>query len=83
MTHRKNERARGWGGEMESEQDSPVFLSSLVSDCMSAGRHSAAAAAAPPRILGSPTSGSLKITRAINKQTEAITGRQRGGGGLD
>ena len=37
----------------------------------------------PLRILGSPTSGSLKITRAINKQTEAITGRQRRGEGLD
>lgn len=37
----------------------------------------------PLRILGSPMSGSLKITRAINKQTEAITGRQRRGEGLD
>lgn len=32
-------------------------------------------AAASLRVLGSSTSGSLKITRANNKQTEAITGR--------
>lgn len=64
-----------------------MFLSSLVSDCTDAGHHTAAAAAAAAaaslRILGSPTSGSLKITCAINKQTEAITGRQRRGEGLD
>lgn len=35
-----------------------------------------AAAAASLRGLGSSTSGSLKITRANNKQTEAITGRE-------
>lgn len=34
------------------------------------------AAAASLRGLGSSTSGSLKIARANNKQTEAITGRE-------
>lgn len=85
---RQKERGRAGGG---TEQDSPVFLSSLVSDCTDAGDHIAAAAAAAAaataaaslRILGSPVSGSLKITCAINKQTEAITGRQRRGEGLD
>lgn len=35
--------------------------------------------AASLRVLGSSTSGSLKIARANNKQTEAITGRERRG----
>lgn len=62
------------------EQDSPMFLSSLVSDCMDSGHH---AAAVSLRVLGSLVPGSLKITCSINKQTEAITGRQRRGEGLD
>lgn len=77
-TQRETEKEGGG-----AEQDSPVFLSSLVSDCMDSGHHTAAAAAAVLRILGSPMSGSLKIMCAINKQTEAITGRQRRGEGLD
>ena len=72
-THRDRERGGG---------DSLEFLSSLVSACTDAGHHTAAAAAASLWILGSPWSGSLKITYAINKQTEAITGRQRRGIGL-
>ena len=71
--------AEAWDTGREREQDSPVFLSSWVSDCADAGHHTAAASL---RILGSATSGSLKITCAINKQTEAITGRQRRGIGL-
>lgn len=67
---------RGRKGGRGAEQDSPVFLSSLVSDCTDSGHHTAAAAALL-RILGSPMSGSLKIMCAINKQTEAITGRER------
>lgn len=69
---------RGRKGGRGAEQDSPVFLSSLVSDCTDSG-HRTAAAAALLRILGSPMSGSLKIMCAINKQTEAITGRERRG----
>lgn len=55
----------------------------LVSDCMDTGHHITAAAAPSLRILGNPMPGSLKITFAINKQTEAITGRQRREEGLD
>ena len=40
-THRETERERGGG----AEQDSPAFLSSLVSDCTDAGHLNAAAAA--------------------------------------
>lgn len=60
-----------------------MLLSSWDSDCKDAGRHtSSASPAASLQILGSPTSGSLMITCANKKQTEAITGRQRRGEGL-
>lgn len=59
-------------------QDSPEFLSSLVSAAQTLAAAAAGAiAAASLWILGSLWSGSLKITLAINKQTEAITGSQR------
>lgn len=68
---------------VSQRQEVHLFLSSWVPDCRDAVNHIVAAAAALLQTLGMPTSGSLKITCAHNKQTEAITGRWRRGEGLD
>jgi len=82
MRHTESERER----EKKRENRTPQCSCQVW--CLPAWTLATAAllllpAAAPLQILGNRTSGSLKITRAINKQTEAITGRQRRGEGLD
>lgn len=74
-----SQKAEAWDTERE-KRGGGMFLSSWVPDCKDAGHRTAAASL---WILGSPASGSLKIRRVINKQTEAITGRKRRGVGLD